>query len=62
MINKKAISLWKFKQIMVQLWKQRDGATGMRVQFYLNGTEVYLDSIGQFGVVPDVTIYLKEKE
>ena len=56
------ISLWKFKQVINQCWQNRDGARGMRVMFLVGDEEYELKDIGQFGVMPDVTITLKPKE
>jgi len=57
----KCISLWRFKEIINQCWKRRGGARGMKVIFYVGNDEYELDRIGQFSVIPDVTITLKPK-
>ena len=59
-MRKACISLWKFKQIIDNAWKRRDGATGMVVIFYVGNEEYDLVSVGQFHVMPDVTIELKK--
>jgi len=59
-MRKKPITLWMFRRLMNQCWKRSDSAKGMRVLFYYQGKEVYLDRIGQFQVIPDVTIHLKK--
>lgn len=57
----KCISLWKFKQVINGCWQRRDGARGTRVMFFVGDEEYELDRVGQFSVVPDVTIVLKPK-
>ncbi len=53
------ISLWIFKNIINKCWQRRKGAKGMRVRFFLGGNEYVVRRIGQFSVIPDVTIELE---
>ena len=59
MKRRDCISLWKFKQVIDNCWRNRDGAKGMRVIFYVGNEEYDLDNIGQFQIMPDVAIHLK---
>jgi len=63
-MRKEHISLWTFKNIIKQCWKNTEGAKGARVIFILHtkgGEKEYkVKSIGQFGVIPDVEIDLEE--
>ncbi len=38
---------------------ERAGALNPEVEFWVGETEIYLEEIGQFGVVPDVVFLLE---
>lgn len=62
MSRKDDITLWKLRSVLKQSSKRAKGCKGIRVEFWLDDkTKLKLDSIGQFSVVPDVTICLKSK-
>lgn len=57
----KDITLGQLRRVLNQAYKNRKGCKNIRVEFWLNdNVHLKLDRIGQFSVVPDVTISLKE--
>jgi len=57
----KSISVRYFRDVMNKCVRNIDGAERPVVLFFVGDDEYDLDRIGQYGIMPDVTINLKSK-